>query len=85
MFPLSSVAFVDVSPDGTSADVGAAEGGAVVAQEGMSCVYKQYLVHEVLYLARRPRRIAGTTGAFLEGGKFLCGLALAHCGVCPLE
>ncbi len=82
---LTSVALVNLPPDRTSADVGAAEGGSVVAQEGMGRIYEQDLVNEVLYLARRCVRIAGATGAFLKGGKLFCGLAIAHSEFCPLE
>ncbi len=57
----------------------------MIAQEGMGRVYEQDLVHEARYLARRPIRISGASGAFLEDGKLLCGLAVTHCGFCPVE
>jgi hypothetical protein len=74
---LASVAFVDFFPDGAPADVGVAERGSVVTEDGMPGVYEENGVHQVLHLARFFRG-PGTTKAFLEVWELLCGLAVAH-------
>ena len=75
--PLAAVAFVEFFPDGAPADVGVAEGGSVVAEEGMRCFYEEDVVHQVINRTGFVRG-ARTTEAFLEAGEFLCGLATAH-------
>ena len=49
IFRLAPMAFVDFFPDGAPADVGVAEGGSVIAQEGVSRFHEQDLVHELFH------------------------------------
>jgi hypothetical protein len=74
---LAPVAFVDLFSDGAPADVGVAEGGSVVTEEGMRRFYEEDVVHQVVNRAGFVRG-ARTTQAFLETGEFRCGLAMAH-------
>ena len=71
------MALVDFFPDGASADVGVAEGGSVVTEEGVLCLYEKDVVHQVINHTGIVRG-ARTTQAFLEAGEFFRGLATAH-------
>lgn len=65
--PMSLVYFL---ADGASADVGVAEGGSVITEEGMLCFYEEDVVQQVINRTGIVRG-ARATKAFLEAGEFL--------------